>query len=113
MAFNGITPTNSEPVTRIPRSCALRHTSSKASCTEVTEISVKFMEIWAIPYSSINQPMAFTDFKVPGIITFLPFSSFTIFPVIGFPSLLALPLSRTSKAIALARRVEVVFKFTL
>ena len=31
MAFKGITPTSSEPVTRMPRSLALRHTSSKAS----------------------------------------------------------------------------------
>ena len=113
IAFNGSTPTSSEPVTRMPRSAALRQTSSKASCMEVTEISVRFIEIWAIPYSSINQPIAFTDFRLPGIITGFPFSSNTFLPVIGLPSRFTLPRSRTSKAIELARRVEVVFRLTL
>ena len=113
MACRGMSPTSSEPVTRIPRSAAFLHTSSKAMCTGVMLMLVRFMLIWATPYSSMNQPMAFTDFSVPGIITGFPFSSFTIFPVMGFPSLMVLPRSRTSKAMELARRVEVVLRLTL
>ena len=66
IAFNGINPTSSLPVTRIPLASAFLHTSSKAICTGVTLILVRFMEIWAMPYSSIYQPMAFTDFKCTG-----------------------------------------------
>ena len=53
--------------------------------------------------------MAFTAFKLPGILTAFPFSSFTGFPF----SNLARPASLTSKAMALALRVDVVFRFTL
>ncbi len=113
MASKGMSPTNSEPVTRIPLAVAFLSTSSKAICVGVMLIFVRFIEICATPYSSINQPIPFTAFSAPGIITGLPFSSFTIFPVIGFPSLFVRPRSRTSKAIALARRVEVVFRLTL
>ncbi len=71
------------------------------------------MEICATPYSSIYQPIAFTHFKVPGFDLGLPFSSVTIFPVTGFPSRFTRPASRTSNAIALALRVEVVFRLML
>ena len=113
MACSGISPTNSDPVTLIPRASAFLHTSSKAICTGVMLMFVRFMEIWASPYSSMNQPIAFTDFSEPGIVTALPFSSLMIFPVTEFPSRFGRPRSLTSKAMALARRVEVVFRFTL
>ena len=71
------------------------------------------METCAMPYSSMNQPIAFVAFRVPGIISVFPFSSFNGLPVILFPSLIGRPFSRTSNAIALARRVEVVFKLKL
>ena len=73
-----------------------------------------FIETWAMPYSSMNQPMAFVAFSVPGRMTGLPLASFTTLPVMGFPSRTGRPFSRTSKAMALARRVEVVLrlKFT-
>ena len=57
--------------------------------------------------------MAFTDFKLPGILTGFPFSSVTIFPFIEFPSRFTRPASLTSNAIEFARRVDVVFKLTL
>ena len=66
-----------------------------------------------MPNSSIYQPIAFTDFKVPGMFTGFPFSSVTIFPVTGLPSRFTRPASRTSNAIEFALRVDVVFKFTL
>ena len=59
------------------------------------------------------QPIAFTDFNEPGIIIFSPFSSLRNLPVSGSPSLAGLPFSRTSYAIALARLVDVVLRFTL
>ena len=110
----GTSPTISVPVTRTPRASALRHTSSKATCNGVTEISVMFIETCAMPYSSMNHPMAFVAFRVPGRITGLPAASLTILPVMGFPSRTGRPFSRTSNAMALARRVEVVLrlKFT-
>ena len=113
IACKGINPTNSEPVTLIPLSSAFLNVSSKAIWTGVILIFVKFIEIWAIPYSSINQPIPLTHFNDPGIITVLPFFSLTILPVTGSPSLLALPRSRTSNATEFALRAEVVFKFTL
>ena len=109
----GISPTISVPVTLTPRFCAQRHTSSKATWSGVTSILVMFIDTWAMPYSSINQPMAFVALSVPGWLMVFPFSSFLIFPVIGFPSRTGLPFSRTSKAMALARRVEVVFRLKL
>ena len=54
--------------------------------------------------------MPFTALSDPGTFTFFPFSSRTIFPVMGFPSRFTLPRSRISNAMALARRVEVVFE---
>ena len=47
-ARSGIRPTISEPVTRMPRASARRHTSSKATCTGVTQMLVRFIEICAI-----------------------------------------------------------------
>ena len=70
---------------------------------------VRFSDNCATPYSSMYQPIPFTDFNVPGMRFGSPFSSSTGFP----PSFKTRPASRISNAIALARRVEVVFKFTL
>ena len=63
-------------------------------------MSVMFIDTWAIPYSSIYQPMAFVPLRVPGIQP--------------SPEGFFLPFSRTSKATAIARRVLVVLrlKFT-
>ena len=61
----------------------------------------------------MNQPIAFTDFNEPGILTGIPSLSVTILPVRGFPSRFTLPASRTSNAIEFALRVEVVFKLIL
>ena len=108
--FLGTKPTISVPVTRMPRASAFLRTSSKATCSGVALVSVIFMDTCATPYSLMNQPMALVPFNVPGIFTGLPFSSFTILPVMGLPSRFGRPFSRTSKAMALARRVEVVFK---
>jgi hypothetical protein len=66
-----------------------------------------------MPYSSIYQPIPLTAFNFPGILTGSPFVSNIFFPVIGFPSLFTLPASLISKAMALARLVEVEFKFIL
>ena len=111
---SGTSPTISVPVTRNPRFWAQRHTSSNATCSGVTLISVIFIDTCAIPYSSINHPIAFVALRVPGIIIVLPVSSFIGLPIIAFPSRFGLPFSRTSNAMALARRVEVLFrlKFT-
>ena len=78
------------------------------------EMSVRFIDTCAIRYSSMYQPIALQAFSVPGFITGLPASSFTILPVMGLPSRTGRPFSRTSNAMALARRVEVVLrlKFT-
>ena len=66
-----------------------------------------------MPYSSIYQPIPFTAFNLPGTLSGSPWASKTFLPVIGSPSRLTLPASRISNAMALALRVEVVFKFTL
>ena len=108
--FFGTRPTISVPVTLTPRAAAARHTSSKATCRGVTLRLVMFIDTWAIPYSSINQPMAFVAFSVPGCIMVLPSASFSGFPVRSPPSRTGRPFSRTSKAMALARRVLVVFR---
>ena len=97
----------------MPRSAAALQASSKATCTGVTVMSVRFSESWAMPYSSMYQPMPFTAFKRPGILTGSPLASVTILPVTGSPSRLMRPASRMSKAMALARRVLVLFRFTL
>src|SRR5687767_1199617 len=55
------------------------------------------METWAMPYSSMYQPIALTALRVPGML------------LGGSPR----PLSRTSNATALARRVDVVLRLTL
>ena len=68
---------------------------------------VIFIDTCAMPYSSIYHPMAFVPFRVPGFMITLPFSSSFFFPVIGLPSRTGLPFSLTSKAMALARRVDV------
>ena len=57
--------------------------------------------------------MPFTCLNRPGVLKGVPFSSFIIFPFILFPSLLILPASLMSNAIAFAFLVEVVFKLTL
>ena len=113
IAESGIRPTSSEPVTRSPLFSALRQTSSKAKCTGVTVILVRFIESCAIPYSSIYHPIALTALRLPGIITGFPSLSLTILPVSGFPSLFTRPLSLTSNATALALLVEVVFRLIL
>ena len=113
MACNGINPISSDPVTRKPRSSAALQVSSNASCIEVILILVRLYEICAMPYSSINQPMPLTAFSFPGIRTGSPRSSNTFLPVIGLPSRFTRPASRISNAMALARRVDVVFKLTL
>lgn len=74
---------------------------------------VKLALTCATLYSSIYQPTACTALQVPGILTGSPYSSVLIFPVKGFPSRTTLPVSRTSKAILLAIRVDVVFKLML
>ena len=79
----------------------------------VTEMSVRFSDTWAMPYSSMNHPMAFTAGSVPGSQRGLPSASRTTSPVRGSPRRSRRPRSRTSKATALARRVEVVFRLTL
>ena len=96
----GTRPTISAPVTRRPRAAAARETSSKATCRGVASMSVMFMDTCAMPYSSMYQPMALVPLSVPGIQP--------------SPEGFLRPFSRTSKATALARRVEVVFrlKFT-
>ena len=109
----GTRPTISAPVTRRPRASAARHTSSKALWSGVTLMSVMFIDTWAMPYSSINQPMALVAGSVPGIMITLPFSSVTGLPVTLPPSRFGRPFSRTSKAMALARRVEVVLRLKL
>ena len=110
----GTRPTISVPVTRMPRAAAARDTSSKATCSGVMPMLVMFIDTCAIPYSSINQPMALVALRVPGCISGLPFSSLSGLPVTLPPSRMGRPFSRTSKAMALARRVEVVLrlKFT-
>ena len=106
----GTRPTISVPVTRMPRFWAQRHTSSKQTCSGDWFMLVMFIDTCAMPYSSIYQPMALVPFSVPGIMMVLPFSSFIGVPVMGLPSRLGRPFSRTSKAMALARRVDVVFR---
>ena len=76
-------------------------------------MSVRFSESWAMPYSSMYHPMPFTAFRRPGIFTGSPLASVTTLPVRGSPSRFTRPPSRMSKAMALARRVLVVFRFTL
>ena len=112
--FLGTRPTISVPVTRTPRAAAARHTSSNATWSGVCLMSVMFIETWATPYSGMNQPMAFVPLSVPGIIIVLPSASFSGFPTGEPPSRIGRPFSRTSYAMALARRVEVVLrlKFT-
>ncbi len=66
-----------------------------------------------MPYSSMYQPIAFTALRVPGIITGFPSESVSTGPVSGSPRRFGRPLSRTSNATALARRVEVVLRLTL
>ena len=58
------------------------HTSSKASCRLQILRLVRFIDIWATPYSSINHPIAFTDFRVPGLKTGFPCSSLIISPAL-------------------------------
>ena len=113
MAFLGTNPTISVPVTRIPLAAAQRHTSSKATCKGVTLRLVMFIDTCAIPYSSINHPMALVHFNVPGCMMVLPSASLRILPVNVPPSRLGRPFSLTSNAMALARRVLVVLRLKL
>ena len=109
----GTSPTISVPATRTPRASAARATSSNARWSGVAAMSVMFIDTCAIPYSSMYQPMALVPLSVPGIIIVLPFSSFTGLPVTLPPSRIGRPFSRTSKAMALARRVDVVLRLKL
>ena len=110
----GTSPTISVPVTLTPRAAAARQTSSNATCRGVVAISVIFIDTCAMPYSSINHPIALVPLSVPGTITCFPFSSRTGLSVTDGPWRIGRPFSRTSNAIALALRVEVVLrlKFT-
>ena len=110
MACSGTRPTSSLPVTRIPLAAARSHAVSNTTCSGVTFILVRLMDICATPYSSINQPMAFTLFSRPGSHMASPLSFFAILPLASF---FCLPFSLISNATALARRVDVVFRFTL
>ena len=112
-ARSGTNPTISVPVTRSPRACAARLTSSKAVCSGVALMSVMFIDTCAMPYSLIYHPMAFVPLSVPGRITVFPFSSFLTAPVMGLPMRSGRPFSRTSKATALALRVDVVLRLKL
>lgn len=109
----GTSPTISVPVTLSPLACAARQTSSKALWRGVALMSVMFIDTWAMPYSSMYQPIALQPLSVPGIITGLPSASLTTLPVSGLPSLFGRPFSLTSNATALARRVEVVLRLKL
>ncbi len=113
IAAFGTSPTISSPVTLIPRIRAFSLTSSNATCSGVSLRFVIFIDTCAMPYSSMNHPIALVPLSVPGTITGSPFSSMTGLPVIGLPVRSGRPFSRTSKAIALARRVEVVFRLKL
>ena len=114
MARLGTSPTISVPVTRMPRAAAARTTSSKAAWRGVRLMSVMFIDTCAMPYSSMYQPIALVPGRVPGIMMTRPASSVMGLPLGLPPSRLGRPFSRTSKAMALARRVEVVLrlKFT-
>ena len=65
-----------------------------------------------MPYSSMYHPMPFTAFNDPGMRTGFPASSRTAGPVMPSRFLMR-PASRMSKAMALALRLEVVFKLML
>ena len=110
----GTRPTISVPVTLSPRAWAFAHTSSKALCSGVALMSVMFMLTWAMPYSSMYQPMALQPLRVPGIQIWFPSASLSRAPVSLPPSRALRPFSRTSKATEDALRVEVVLrlKFT-
>ena len=73
-------------------------------------MSVMFIETCAIPYSSMYQPMALQPLRVPGCQMSFPSASLRTFPVRLPPSRILRPFSRTSNAIAMARRVEVVLR---
>ena len=111
--FKGIRPTNSDPVTLAPLFWAFFDTSSKTVWIGVSVIFVRFIEICVIPNSSIYQPIALTCFKEPGMVSGLPFLSYTMSPITGWPFLFILPFSLTSNAIAFANLVDFVFKLIL
>ena len=73
-------------------------------------MSVMFIDTWAMPYSSMYQPIALHPLRVPGIHICCPFSSLRSLPVREPPSRALRPFSRTSKAMAMARRVDVVLR---
>jgi hypothetical protein len=79
----------------------------------VTLRSVRFIDTWAMPYSSMNHPMALTAGSEPGTHSGLPAASRTMAPVRGSGARRIRPFSRRSNAIALARRVDVVLRFRL
>ena len=81
-------------------------------CTGVVWMSVRFNDNWAIPYSSMYQPMPFTALSEPGMRSGSPLASFTI-GLPGPPVRFTRPDSRMSKAMALARRELVVFRLML
>ena len=110
---SGTSPTSSDPVTRMPRAPAARTTSSKATCSGVTLRSTRFIDTCARSYSAMYHPIAFTALSVPGIITGRPSASVMALPVTGSPSRAGRPASRTSNAMAFARRVDVVLRLTL
>ncbi len=73
-------------------------------------MSVRFIDTCAMPYSGMNQPIALTALSVPGSVSSSPRASSTALPS---ASRMVRPASRTSKAMALARRVDVVLRLTL
>jgi hypothetical protein len=102
MELRGTKPTSSDPVTRMPRERALSSQASKATCSGVTSRSVRFMEIWAQPYSGIDHPSPRTALSMPGFSTWVPSGPGTV-----------RPFSRTSKATRLAHRLSRVLMLTL
>ena len=79
---------------------------------------MKFIDIWALLKFSTYHPIPFTSLKVPGILTGEPSSFLTTSPSnkffdIGFGILLLLPASLNSKAISVAIRASLEFKFIL
>ena len=76
-------------------------------------MSVIFIDTCAMPYSFMNHPIAFVPFSVPGRMSIFPLTSLNGFPIIGLPSRNGRPFSLTSKAIAFARRTDVVLRLKL
>jgi len=88
-------------------------TASNAEWIGVRVMSVRFIDTWQTPYSSMYHPIAFTPGNIPGSHSGSPSAPRITSPVNGSPIRLGRPRSRTSKATAFALRVDVVLRFTL